>query len=315
MDRRSIPPGVESAAWHLVLDAATVQVVEGLREKAVGSLLLRGPAIASWLYDEKSERLYTDVDLLVDQSATGVAASVLRRLGFERFDFGGEQLVEIHSENWFRASDRVSVDLHHTLKGVRVSSDLLWLALKNPTEAVSLNGTAVQVPSAPARAMVVCLHAAQHGRGTERTLEDLSRALARCSKEVWRASARLARDVDALDAFGAGLRMLPQGEELASELGLAPTSSVGVQLRADMAPPEARAWELVFSAKGAVAKVRMFLRILFPDPTYVRTRYGLSLGMSALARGYLRHLGYVLRNAPSGFVTWRETRKRLRRKR
>jgi hypothetical protein len=49
---------------------------------------------------------------------------------------------------------------------------------------------------------------------------------------AWRAAAALAGRVDALNAFGVGLRLLPEGAAVAAQLGLEPNRSRNAALRA-----------------------------------------------------------------------------------
>jgi Uncharacterised nucleotidyltransferase len=53
-----------AAGVSLHLDAVTTEVVLALREAGIPSVLLRGPAIARWLYEDPTERSYVDTDLL-----------------------------------------------------------------------------------------------------------------------------------------------------------------------------------------------------------------------------------------------------------
>src|SRR5207248_10574335 len=65
------------------LDVALAEVACALSRAGLRSLVLKGPAIASWLYDDPADRAYGDIDLLVDPARFAQAESVLGRLGFE----------------------------------------------------------------------------------------------------------------------------------------------------------------------------------------------------------------------------------------
>jgi len=56
-----------AAALSLHLDAVTAEVVEAFRAVGVRTILLRGPAVGKWLYQEVGDRSYVDVDLLVEE--------------------------------------------------------------------------------------------------------------------------------------------------------------------------------------------------------------------------------------------------------
>ena len=54
-----------AAANALLLDLAAARASAALRDAGIRAILLKGPVIARWLYDDGSERNYGDVDLLV----------------------------------------------------------------------------------------------------------------------------------------------------------------------------------------------------------------------------------------------------------
>ena len=56
-----------SIGRNLAVAAVTAEVVSSMRGEGVRSLLLRGPAIARWLYAREVERIrtYEDLDLLI----------------------------------------------------------------------------------------------------------------------------------------------------------------------------------------------------------------------------------------------------------
>ena len=68
--------------------------------------------------------------------------------------------------------------------------------------------------------MHVALHAAQHGPDTQ-PAADLERALAIADDELWLRAAGIAAELDATEAFVAGLRLAPPGARLATKIGVA----------------------------------------------------------------------------------------------
>ena len=55
-----------AAAYNLVVDATTAEVVGALRDVDAPCIVLKGPALADWLYGPNSDRYSVDVDLLVN---------------------------------------------------------------------------------------------------------------------------------------------------------------------------------------------------------------------------------------------------------
>src|SRR3954454_817802 len=69
-------------AHALGRDLATAEAVEALRGVGVRSIVLKGPSIARWLYDDGSPRPYGDSDLLVSPERLGPAASALESIEY-----------------------------------------------------------------------------------------------------------------------------------------------------------------------------------------------------------------------------------------
>jgi hypothetical protein len=117
---------VNSAALHglamrLRADRWLAEVVPALRAAGVDPVLLKGPAIAQWLYAEYPLlRGYHDVDLLVAPHHLGRAEDVLRQLGFTPPGLAAPGDVPTHANAWFRARDGAEIDLHRCLHGMEV---------------------------------------------------------------------------------------------------------------------------------------------------------------------------------------------------
>src|SRR4051812_37401731 len=80
-------PAVGEIEWPaancLRVDHATVEAVCALRERGVRPILLKGPAVAEWLYaGNPAQRPYNDADLLVAPEPLAVSAVVLTGLGY-----------------------------------------------------------------------------------------------------------------------------------------------------------------------------------------------------------------------------------------
>jgi hypothetical protein len=273
---RSDPLAV--AASNLVLDAATARLVRALGAEGVPSVLLRGPALARWLYDDEMSRPYADVDLLVPDDHFLEAQRVLFGLDFTesvleaRFERGRPA----HAETWSRRADGVGVDLHRTLIGIRASPAIFWATIASGAERMTVGGEAVSVPSTAARALLVALHAAQHGPGWDRPREDLSRALQRLPPDMWRQAAVLAEQLEATAAFAAGLRLLPTGESLAAILGL----PIGHGVDRDLAGSEsfhvAQGIKWMLETPGLARKGAFIAHKVAPPPATMRLRSSLA---------------------------------------
>ncbi len=245
MDERLVQFGLRAAAATLParLDAALIEVTVALREAVVGYVLLKGPAVAGWLYGPGEVRQYRDIDLLVDEGQLGAAERVLERLGFERV---GEPdpllLVNRRHRAWQRAGDGVVVELHWTLVGCGAPAAVVWRLLGEETDWLAVGGVEIRVMSVPARAMHLALHAVQHG-AVGRPREDLERGIAQLEFDMWELARDLAYRLGVISPFVAGLRSSQAGVELATRLGL-PEAFIYWRLRARAPEGAGRLWYL-----------------------------------------------------------------------
>ena len=299
-----------AAAVSLHLDAVTAEVVRAFRDVGVRSILLRGPAVGSWLSPDEDVRSYVDVDLLVEEATAGKASRCLEELGFEDVSVEGVLRGDrpTHAHTWSRA-DRALVDLHTTIVGVRIPAGDAWAILAADTETLPVAGADVEVLQEPAKALMLALHAAQHGGRFMPTLEDLERALARLPPVAWEQASSLARRLDAVDAFATGLRLLPAGVEVASRLELPSAAGVDVALRAGTPPPMALGFEWLSQTQGWRGRAALAARKIAPTPAFMRAWSPLARrGRAGLALAYAWRPIWILLHAGPAFLAWRRAR-------
>jgi hypothetical protein len=308
-------PRLLAAGISLHVDLVTAEVVTALHEAGVDSILLRGPAIARWLYDDATSRSYIDADLLVRYSEVARAEEVLSELGFADATVEGLLAADrpTHAHTWVRTRDGAAVDLHYTLLGVRLPRARTWEIFGAGTETISVGGAAVEILRPPGRAVVVALHAAQHGIQVGKPLDDLARALELISEDVWAAAAALADRLEATTAFAAGLRLLPSGAELAGRLGLPTDRSTETALRAETAPPMALGFEWLARTPGTWAKARLVARKIVPDAAFMRAWSPLARrGRAGLAAAYAWRALWLAQHAAPGLLAWLRARRAAR---
>jgi hypothetical protein len=211
-----------------------------------------------------------DVDLIVGPVDLPYAEQTLAELHFQRQRFEGLHRIE-HADTWTGGANRISVDLHRSLLGANAAPHVVWKALARDTEVMEVGGADVEVLSIPGKALHVALHATQHGASGGKSLADLTRALEQMSANQWEQSARLAEEIQAVEAFAAGLRLLPGGVAVAERLRLPTTTSVKIALQASSAPPTSLGLERLASTPGVRARTRLVFAKLFPDPVFMRT--------------------------------------------
>jgi hypothetical protein len=300
-----------AAARTLAVDVLTGEVLEALRRAAIQPILLKGPAIAQWLYGADEFRPYIDVDLLVDPSQHAAAKEVLRQLDLLRVRRDYERAGRLeHDDVWIQPGTAGIVDLHRTLPGVRgTSPERVWRELWPRTAEMQLPppGGSVRVLNKPALALLVALHAAHHLGEDEmvvKPLADLERASARASREVWVQSAELALQLRAGPQMARGLHAVPGGSGLASSLGL-PAPAGGRE--------EASGIERFAAAESTGERLGLILHALIPPADYLRFSSSLARrGRLGLGLSYLCHPFLAAARGSRGFLIWRQDQRRRR---
>jgi hypothetical protein len=219
------------------LDSAAVEVLDAFDAADVPCVLLKGVVLSRLLYASHQERGYSDVDVLIPPSRKDAAGSALTALGYENTtaaqgveDVGGA----VHADTWVRRNQRIGplmIDLHARLAGVNAPPEEAWPALTAGQLTIELCGRRAPVLSREGLALHLATHAAQHGPDDAKPLASLSYGLANWPPAVWRGASELAREVDAVDAFAAGLRLVPEGARLAAALELPETSGFEWEMR------------------------------------------------------------------------------------
>jgi hypothetical protein len=268
LDRR------RAVLWTLTLEAALTDITRAFREQGIQFLLLKGLVFARWLYADPYERRFMDLDLLIRPEDFAAARSALAELGCSA-PRTGRPAAE-HHEIWTfvtRGSTvpDVQLELHHTLWGVPAPPTLVWERLSENAEVIDVRGASVAVPSSAGCALIVGLHAAQHGMRSHVPIDDLRRALTRVDQEVWREAATLANQLGAGGQFGIGLRLDRAGCVIADQLRLTTASSRRVRLHASTPPDVAVGLERLLTTPGVKARLKLLAAEVFPPPAFMRT--------------------------------------------
>ena len=289
---------VKGLRSRAALDSAAVEALDAFDAAGIEYMLLKGPALARLLYRREEHRAYSDVDVIVAPRDLPAARRVLEGLGY--MDASAQHGIEdvagvVHAEIWAQANQRIGplmIDLHRRLAGVRAQPEAAWDVLAATRAWVDLAGRRVPVLGPDALALHLATHAAQHGPLDGKTLADLSRGLVRWTPDVWRSAARLATALEATDAFGAGLRLLPAGADMAAELDLPAAGEVDWEIRHRAARPRGtfhvQALERADSMRERAAVLR---RALFPTREWLAYEHPWSArGRASLVAARVLHL-------------------------
>jgi Uncharacterised nucleotidyltransferase len=277
------------AVATLALDAALAEAVLALRAGGIEPLLIKGPAIAHLLYDVPAERVYGDIDLLVEPGQVPGARAVLAQLGYSDRVPGLRATEVVHAEGYRRGP--AVVELHWQLNLMRVPD--AYDLLSHDSVSLPIAGVNVQIPSPAGQALIVALHAVQHGPAHVGARTDLALAVDRLDLEVWSGAARIAEAAGVTAALRAGLEIVDGGERLADEVGLSAPAPAALRRRAAGAGRHGRV-EAILEAPGWGERGRRLLSTVFPSRGWMydsdpRARRG--LGWLLLA--YALRLGRV----------------------
>jgi hypothetical protein len=302
-----------AAAGNLLVDRLIVEVHDAFAAAAIEAILLKGPAIAGWLYTEDEIRVYGDGDFLVQRGQWEAAGLVLRELGFQ------EDIAELEHPNlesfasypWGRESDGAgvqSIDMHATLAGIGTDFPQVWSILSADTAEIAIAGRCVPILAEPARTMHIALHAAHHHEG--RPMLDLERALERLDDGLWSEAAEVAEALDATAAFATGLRLTPAGDALARRLGVHEAHSVAASLKVANVPLSEGIEQLV-ATSSVRAKLALAWSELAPSADFLRW-WSPALarrGPLGLAAAYVWRVVWLIGHLPRGFIAWRRARR------
>jgi hypothetical protein len=186
-----------------------------------------------------------------------------------------------------------------------------WRALAGMTRTMALAGTSVEVPVAPALALIVASHAAQHGAAHPKVVTDLERAVERAPAETWIAAARLAERLDAGPTLAIGLRTVPAGEAVAAQLGLPAEPLVRAATEPGSRARLAVGVERLHRTYGTRARARLLLREALPPREFMPWWSPLARGggRPGLAAAYgWRWLWLIAHTGPS-VRAWRRSRR------
>jgi hypothetical protein len=299
-----------AVARLLLLDRAAGAAIAHLEAAGIPSILLKGPSIASWLYDAGDIREYGDVDLLVAPSMLEGAKEALAGLGYVHQPSGvAPSQFYLPEQELFGPSD-VCIDLHYGLIGVLAPPERAWDVLSEHAVLFDLGaGYKGRVLDFPGRAMHLALHAAQNGPVDTKAIADLERALGAVEFECWRQAAELADRLGADRAFAAGLRLVPAGRLLADELSLTRGLTVELALRSRSAPQDAIFFERLSDASGVRGKTAVLAQKIFPGTVFLRRLPAVSSSNAVnLLWAELCHVRSLATRFGPALAAWRRAR-------
>jgi hypothetical protein len=218
------------------VDGWAISVISALREQGIRVILLKGPAIARWLYPEDPwNRRYLDVDIFVGPHDSRRTDSLLRELGFTVWG-NVLEVDENHARTYVRQTDSATIDLHRTLHGMEgVPAQVVWETLSGDPETALIRSFPVEIPNATVRTLNVALHLSPVDAPNSQPWIDLRRAIEQVDSNCWQAAIDLARSLGIEDELAPRLRRLTEGAALADTLELTDGASERYTLSAAVA--------------------------------------------------------------------------------
>jgi Uncharacterised nucleotidyltransferase len=304
----------DRAAWSILVEATTVDVVRALTATGLPHIALKGPLLRRRLFPEGDDHNSSDIDVLVAPDVWSEAENELAQLGFEPL------LLDIipgdrpnHARPYARAQGGPSVDLHRTLLGAEAPASVVWSVLEKETETVMLSNTSVTVLNPPGQLLHVALHAAQNGAEDERTLRYLTRCLELSDDAAVEAALRIATAIRAIEAFSLGLSLVTSGRELNRKLGITPHPSVLGSLRATSAPNTAHALEWFATRPDIRTRAVFVWHKIFPPKAYMLSSYPKAGSRVGLLAAYPARWLWLTRQFRPSLRAWRDARRISRR--
>lgn len=269
--RRSNAGSLTAIALTLRADQLAAKGARALAESSIPHLLMRGPVIARWLYEHPGRRSYLDADILVPPDRRDEAKAALAGIGMREVLSGAAPSEQApHAVTFAAESAGGTIDLHWTVRGAEAEPSTVWSSLSRGAALLQVAGTAIPVPAEPARALLVALHAAQHGPLGPVQLNDIELAVENAAPDVWRRAVVLAEETGSLPAFASGLGMASRGDDLLGRLGVAVRPNAALAVRAQGEVPLALGLAELADAPGMRARLRLLARELWPTASFMR---------------------------------------------
>ena len=153
-----------SAARHLHLEQALMQILNQFEHERISCLVLKGMALAYLIYPDPATRTMGDIDLLIQPDQIRQATEALASLGyhpFSQYQEYEEELIRFGGELAFVKTGAPMVELHWALeqyerfKGlIRIDEEALW----QRAISYSVNGIQARTLSLEDQLLTLSIH-------------------------------------------------------------------------------------------------------------------------------------------------------------
>ncbi len=259
-------------AWTTVanvalLDHRTEEIATAFDLAGVDFLVLKGPAVRNYLYDEDERRALHRHRRVGESRQPSSGGSRLSPTGLREAFWGADpREQEFYGAEW--ALGAVIVDLHSTYPGLAVDPATAWAILASHRVDVALRERSIPILDAGGVALIVALHAGKSVSRNGRDDRDLRRCVERLDRAVWQQAVELARQLGAAGALRAGIELA--SPTLAADLGLTEQIPTAFQLELDGARPVAHGLAGLAQTDGVWNKIGLIGRKVVPTPDGLR---------------------------------------------
>ena len=170
----------DSGLHHLMIVGTLKTIADAFNDRGLRWLVMKGPVLASRLYDQPGDRTYGDIDFLVHPEDYGPAIEILEGFGYR------------HTiRDWVRAKSVMAGQIN--LAGALLEIDLHWhlhysnldrrpfrldpIAILERSVEVDVGGVTAPVLDPVDRILMLTFHAARSGGHRLVWLKDIERAL------------------------------------------------------------------------------------------------------------------------------------------
>jgi hypothetical protein len=287
-------------ALSLARGAETRRVLDRLHGADVPALLIKGAHLEWTCYTQPHQRERSDTDMLIRDGDVGAAAVVLCAAGYTPA-VQPEGKVAVAQRTWFhtdRAGVDHAIDLHWRVSNVQLFRGALeWTELWAAKSPISQLGAHAFGPSVAHALLLACIHRlAHHARSSRQVwLDDIHQLCGMLDDRGWHDLSDCAR------TRGLGAAVAASLEDASAACGTRLPASIMQDLNAAaatapevarfIARPRTRLSAALFDWRQLGPRDRLtFIRDhLFPPPSYIRDRYGVS-SAPAVAWMYLHRV-------------------------
>jgi hypothetical protein len=212
----SVPSGIRATlaerrrAQHfftLRMSAELFRLAERFKAQNIGTMVVKGPALAVQAYGDASMRNYGDLDLLVRHADIARATQLMMDAGYEpQIPLSAIAAGRIPGQYMFRQPEaKLLVELHNDRTMRYYPRPLPIEKLFGRLVDVELDGREIAAPAIEDHLILICIHGAKHFWARLMWIADVAALIARHPEMDWASALQAARDVGAETMLHGGL--------------------------------------------------------------------------------------------------------------